>query len=219
MAVEILSKKKPGEVSTEVLIKAPNFQVAKFKIVGDAPLVVHKFSQKARDQIMATQAEGSKSKSKKVREAKDFEAVYQAARHLSKEGWDGVPAAGIKSAMISACRMTDLKMVSAKQAILYVEADGEDASDGTPLVRVHGTPVRDIRPARNDNGSVDLRARPMFREWHAFARVKFDADMLSVTDIANLLSRAGQQVGICEGRPASKNSNGCGWGTFTVEAK
>jgi hypothetical protein len=57
----------------------------------------------------------------------------------------------------------------------------------------------------------------MFREWSVVARVKFDADMLSIESLANLLSRAGQQVGVGEGRPGSKNSNGCGWGTFTVE--
>jgi len=31
--------------------------------------------------------------------------------------------------------------------------------------------------------------------------------------------RVGQQVGICEGRPDSKNSAGMGWGLFTLEDK
>jgi len=213
-------KVKTKETGTTVTIKAPNFQTAKFKVVGLTPLVIHKFSEKSKNQIVQTQSEGSKAKGKKVREPKDFDQVYQNARHLSLEGWDGVPASAFKSSMISACRATDLKMTTAKQALLYVEADGEDATEiGTGLVRVYGEPIRDIRPARNDDGSVDIRARPMFKKWHAFVRVKFDADMLSISDVANLLSRAGQQVGICEGRPASKNSNGCGWGTFTVEGK
>ena len=36
-------------------------------------------------------------------------------------------------------------------------------------------------------------------------------------DVTNLLMRVGQQVGIGEGRPDSKNSAGMGWGTFNVE--
>lgn len=215
-AIAVNGHKKSG---VEVVISAPNFQTAQFKVIGTTPLVVHKFSEKAKKQIMATQEAGSKAKSKKVREAKDFKQVYNDARHISVEGWDGVPASAFKSAMISACRATDFVMTRAKQAILYVEADGNDATEFTPLVRVYGTPKMDIRPARNDNGSVDIRARPMWLQWHCIVRVKFDADMLSLTDISNLLSRAGQQVGICEGRPASKNSNGCGWGCFTVAGK
>jgi ribosomal protein S17 len=42
-------------------------------------------------------------------------------------------------------------------------------------------------------------------------------DQFKVQDVANLLSRVGEQVGICEGRPDSKNSAGMGWGTFQVK--
>ena len=52
--------------------------------------------------------------------------------------------------------------------------------------------------------------------WEATVRVKFDADLLTISDIANLLMRAGLQNGIHEGRPASKMSVGMGWGTFEV---
>ena len=47
-------------------------------------------------------------------------------------------------------------------------------------------------------------------------RLKWDGDQFTPTDVVNLLSRAGQQVGIQEGRPDSKNSAGMGWGTFEV---
>ena len=52
--------------------------------------------------------------------------------------------------------------------------------------------------------------------WSATVRVKFDADMFSLSDVINLFMRAGQQVGIGEGRPDSKKSHGMGWGTFHV---
>ena len=204
--------------NTVVTIKAPNFQTGKFKIIGTSPLVIHKFSTKARQQIMDTQSKGSQAKTKKVREAKNFEAVYQEARHLSREGWDGVPANAFRAAMVSACKIAGFVMTRAKLAV-FVEADGFDKDEGTPLVRIYGTPRKHEGYARNDNGSVDIRVRPMWEEWHAFVRVRFDVDMLSIQDISNLLARAGQQVGICEGRPDSKNSTGCGWGTFAIEGK
>ena len=209
---------QPQEQGVTVTIKAPNFQTAQFKVIGTAPLVIHKFSTKARLAIMDTQSKGGQAKSKKVREAKDFDAVYNEARHLSREGWDGVPANAFRAAMVSACKISGFVMTRAKLAI-FVEADGFDKDEGTPLVKIHGTPRKHEGYARNDNGSVDIRVRPMWESWHALVRVRFDADMLSVQDISNLLARAGQQVGVAEGRPDSKNSCGMGWGTFAIENK
>jgi hypothetical protein len=58
----------------------------------------------------------------------------------------------------------------------------------------------------------------MWHEWHAYVTARWDADQFGVNDIVNLLTRAGQQVGIGEGRADSSNSNGVGWGFFTVVA-
>ena len=54
------------------------------------------------------------------------------------------------------------------------------------------------------------------REWEADLTVEFDADTITAESVVNLLDRAGRQVGVGEGRPFSKNSNGQGWGTFSV---
>jgi hypothetical protein len=40
--------------------------------------------------------------------------------------------------------------------------------------------------------------------------------MLSDTDVVNLISRVGLQVGIGEGRPDSKQSAGLGYGLFEI---
>ena len=69
---------------------------------------------------------------------------------------------------------------------------------------------------RNATGVVDIRSRPMWDEWEADVRIRFDADQFSLTDITNLLSRVGAQVGIGEGRPDSKSSAGMGWGMFRL---
>jgi hypothetical protein len=54
----------------------------------------------------------------------------------------------------------------------------------------------------------------MFESWQAKVRVRFDADLFTPADVANLMLRAGLQVGIGEGRADSPNSCGMGWGHF-----
>ena len=208
-----VAKKDEGAVA----IKPPNFKRAVIKIAGTAPYVQHKFSAKAKATIIATQEAGSQSSKGRKRDPKDFDAVYEAAKHVSREGWCGIPAPAFRNAMISACRVVGFKMTIAKLS-LFVEADGFDREDGTPLVRIQGDPRKHIAYARNDNGSVDIRARPMWEKWHAAVRLRWDGDQFSASDVVNLMSRVGAQVGVGEGRADSKNSAGIGWGHFEVQS-
>lgn len=197
-----------------VTVAAPRMKVAVTRITGTAPLMIHRFSKKA--ELMAKHEAGSRANAgKKDKPARDFEADYEAARYRDVEkGWDGFHAAAIRNALISACRIVGIKMTQMKLTV-FIEADGYD-EDGTPLIRIYGKPVMDVRPTINSTGVIDLRARPRWDKWHANLRVRYDADMISFTDLSNLLMRAGQQVGIGEGRPDSKKSAGIGYGLFDV---
>jgi hypothetical protein len=205
-----------GEVLT---IKPANIKVVAVTIVGTTAYVQHKFSAKAQAQIVATQEAGQQAKKGKKREAKDFAAVYESAIHYSREGWIGIPASAFRAACIDVCRATGFQMTRAKMSI-FCKADSIDRDDGTPLVKItKGTPERHMGHARNDNGSVDVRARPLWQAgWEAVVRLEYDADQFTANDVVNLLDRAGRQVGIGEGRAFSKNSAGCGWGAFQVKA-
>lgn len=210
--------KKPEEANQqenrEVQITAPNFRVAEFKIKGTTPYVQLRFFKKGEIQIAHEQ--GGVSKSKKKREARDFKNEYEQAKHVSEEGWVGIPAASFRNAMISACRIVSFKMTLAKLSV-FADADGLDREEGTPLIKIKGTPEMVIHHVRNQTGVVDLRSRAMWREWSATVRIKFDADLFSLQDVTNLMCRVGQQVGIGEGRPDGKTSAGMGWGLFEVE--
>ena len=205
-----------GKPLTPLVISKPKFEWVAVPIRGTTPLVLHKFSQKAQDIIRANQEAGSQSRKGKQREARVFEDNFQAARHISADGWDGFPASAIRNALISACRTVGFKMTIAKMSI-FVIADGFD-EQGTGLVRLDAPePICDIRPGRNATGGIDLRARPMWQAgWKANVRLRWDGDQFSTEDVVNLLARAGQQVGIGEGRPDSRMSAGCGWGEFEV---
>jgi hypothetical protein len=202
--------------SEAVAVRPLNFQSVTLRLTGTSPYVQHKFSRKAKELIIAAQESGARARSKRMREAKDFDEVYRESMHVSREGWVGIPAACFRDGAIAACRTVGYKMTHAKLA-LFIRPDGFDADDGTPLVRIQGEPRRHIAPARNADGSVDIRCRPMWESWAADITIEYDADMFSESDVLNLMIRVGRQVGIGEGRPDSKKSAGLGWGLFAVE--
>lgn len=204
----------------QVEITPPKMKTVAFKIKGTAPFVQNKFSQKAKEMMRKTQEAGAASKVKKNREPKDFQAVYESAKHISDDGWCGIPAPAFRNAMISACRIIGFVMTHAK-LMIFVEADGFDCEDGTPLVKItKGKPEYVEHFVRNETGVADIRPRPMWRPgWEAIVRVRFDEMKFSTKDVANLLARAGAQVGVGEGRPDSKKSCGMGWGLFEHKTK
>lgn len=207
---------KQGAAPPEVVrISRPRLRSATIPIVGISPYVQHAFSEKQRKQMEDTQRAGQQSRGKRVRQPKDFDAVYEAAKHVSQQGWLGIPAPAFRNAMISACRLVGIVMTRAKLSV-FVESDGIDRNDGTPLVRIIGEPRIHQATVRNETGVADIRWRPMWEEWSAGVRVTWDEDQFSATDVFNLMLRAGMQVGIGEGRPDSPNSNGLGWGRFEV---
>lgn len=202
-------------MTTNVTIKAPDMRTAVFNIVGSAPLMTAKFSKKA--ELMSKMSEGKSASSRKLRPARDFEKDAKDAAYQSEEGWHGINASSFRNAMISACRLVGFKMTLAKLSI-FIEADGYDQQDFTPLVKIDA-PKYEVSTmhVRNQTGVVDVRARPLWKPgWRMAVTIRWDADQFQLVDIANLLSRVGLQVGLCEGRPDSKSSAGLGYGLFRL---
>jgi len=200
------------ETKKQVTIKAPNIQVAEFEIKGTAPLVIHRFSKKVLP-------DPDVPKPKNTRRTQDHptsDERFNQARYISKDGWDGFHAGAIRAAMISACRLANFKMTLARLSIFVIQ-DGWDAEEPQiPLVRIFGEAVKQMDVCRVETGQPYINARPAYHEWSSNVKIKFDGDQFTIDDVYNLLSRVGQQVGICEGRPDSKKSAGMGWGLFEV---
>lgn len=220
----------------EVKVSPPRMRVLRLKIVGTHPLVQHRFSEKAIQMMQRAHEEGSQARKGKKREPRDFDENFQQSRHIGLvncvwdeeylenrlvpvpegEEWDGIHAGGFRAAMVDACKLVGFHMTKAKLGV-FILADGYSA-DKSPLVRItKGEPFKDIREARNASGVCDLRSRPMWDPgWEAILTIRYDSDMFSATDVANLLFRVGVQCGVGEGRPNSKDSTGCDWGLFRV---
>ena len=213
------AKKPKATAGQTITIAAPKFETASFTIVGTSPLVQHRFGCEAKMKMRATQAAGSAGKNTNRKKApKDFKAQCRDATHVSTAGWCGIPAAAFRNAMIRACSIAGAVMTKAKMSV-FIEADGVGEDGLTPLVQItKGEPMHTEMAVRINNTTTDIRARPMWAEgWEAVVRIRFDADQFTMTDVANLLVRAGLQVGILEGRPSSKDSNGMGWGMFMIK--
>lgn len=205
------------EMRQDVQITPPRLQAVKFRIIGTAPYCMMRFSEKAMNMMADKMKAGPSAKGKKVREARDFDADFKNAQYISHDGWVGIPATQFRAAMIRACSLVGFKMTLAKLSF-FILADGYDRACAYPLVKIEGEPKPNVQPVRNANGSADLRCRPLWDSWAVNLNIQFDLDQFSLDDIANLLQRAGQQVGIGEGRPNSRESAGWGWGLFSIQA-
>lgn len=206
----------PKNEELKVRVPKANMKVIELKVVGTAPYLQCRFPEKAMKAMMAKQQAGDKAKNKRARAARDFDADYQQSMHRFANKKCGIPCAAFRAAAISACRLVGYKMTLAKLS-LFVEADGIDALDGIPLVEIQGKPEKHEMIGRNADGGADIRVRAMWREWSCKLRVRFDNDQFDVVDVVNLLDRAGQQVGVGEGRADSRNSAGMGLGFFKIE--
>ena len=205
------------QVMDVVTISPPKFERIGLRLVGTAPYMQARFSAKAMQAMKSKMEAGPTAKKGGRKHARDIQGEYRAAQQIAADGSNGDPAAALRNACIDVCRMVGFKMTHAKMSI-FVEADGFDTVDGTPLVRLDARePERVDMATRNATGVADIRVRPMWREWALNVVIRFDADQFTTSDVVNLISRAGEQVGIGEGRPFSKSSNGLGFGTFTVE--
>jgi|SRR3712207_1654644 len=192
----------------EVSVPALNIQLLNFTLVGDTPLIVHAFSEKARKQILDKQMKQAKMKKDAKNPWLDFcnslhwmsekpeepnEADVTAAKF-------GFPSIGIKAAAVDACSYADgVTKVAARGTFHIMEALLQIQGDG-PFMR------EDM--VRIAMGTADVRHRGEFRNWRIAVPLRYNADVLSAEQIINLFNIAGFAVGLGDWRAARDGQNG-----------
>ncbi len=189
-----------------VEVKEFSINEVQIPIVGISPLIVHKFSQKSRIQIEEKQAGKAQNKKHDIR---DPQADFEGAKHIASDGWEGFPAAGFKAAMIRGAKIIGMVMKDAGMSF-FVKADCEE----TQLVRVHGEARMRTDMVRVGMGSADVRYRPEYPTWGATLTIEFNAGMISLDQIYQLVKAAGYSCGIGEMRPEKGKFN---YGRFKLE--
>lgn len=210
-----MAAKKTEQV---VEIRPLDIQQVKIKIVGDTPLIVHAWSEKARRQMLEAQMKTTKTKAKDVRDPYDDfinsmywltekpESTPEAFAKAVKKGakW-GFPTSAIKQAGNSAAyRLSWCKNQMELRGSYFLTSEfGE-------LAEIKGS-VPEMREdmVRIGMGSADLRYRAEYREWHMDLILEFNASgNLSLEQIINVINCGGYVTGIGEWRPEKDGNNG-----------
>jgi hypothetical protein len=186
-------------------------QLMEVTVVGDSPLIVHAWSEKAKKEMLGKQMKTAKQ----AKEAKDPRADFESSLYRLGDGY-GFPSIGFKAAAVTACTsVAGITKVAARQAfhILGEDIDIKGAFEGTKarvnLVRINGgAPSMREDMVRVGMGTADLRYRGEFADWHAKLLVRYNANVLSESQILNIINVAGFAVGVGEWRPEKDGMSG-----------
>jgi hypothetical protein len=215
METEMAAKKENVGIELPQL----DLRLMEVTVVGDSPLIVHAWSEKAKKEMLDKQMKVATQ----AREAKDPVADFEASMYRLADGGYGFPSVAFKNAAVTAgTSVAGLTKIQARQAfhILGEDADIRGAFDGSKsrvnLVRIEGgVPSMREDMVRVGMGTADLRYRPEFSDWHARLLVRYNANVLSEGQILNLLNVAGFAVGVGEWRPEKDGQ----YGMFHVAAE
>jgi hypothetical protein len=201
----------PKEEAAQITIDRIGKKEAQIKVVGTAPLIVHRFSEKAKQQMLDKQQ--GKTRVKKA--PKDPQADYEGAFYRLPETEPGVPrygfpATGFKAATIGAARYFDGVPMTILRRAMFFFGEGTDQ-----LIEIHGEPHMREDVVRISAGSTDLRYRPQFDEWTATLNIIYVPSMLTLESLVALVD-AGGMSGVGEWRPGKSDSGA--YGTYEVSA-
>jgi hypothetical protein len=181
------TKTQPKEERIEI----PSIELGRLeiKLVGDSPLIMHKWSEKAKKQMLDKQMKVAT----RGREAKDPEQDFKDCIYHHPDGGYGFPSIAFKNAAVSACRFTDGTKMTVARGAFHVEGEYVKIEDAEPMPREDMVKIA--------MGTSDIRYRAEFQGWTAKVRVTYNTRVLSAAQIINLFNLAGFGVGVGEWRP------------------
>lgn len=177
-------------------------------IVGTTPLIMHRFSEKARKQMLDAM-QGRKS----PKVPKDPKAEYEDSIYWLDDTRAGFPAIAFKAATVGAARFygNSVKMTELRQSMFFTGELGK--SDTQMMVPIEGEPVMREDVVRVGRGGADLRYRAEFTEWSTTLTIIYVKAMLTRESVLSLVDAGGLGVGVGEWRPEKSGD----FGTYRVD--
>lgn len=194
--------------ATTISLKRIRREIAEIEIHGTAPLIVHRWSEKAR-QMMLDAQQGKKT----PKQPKDPQQDFETSMYRFEDGGHGFPIMAFKSAMVKggarifgkAVKMTELRQ------LCIFQPDGI-GTDGTQLARLIGPdPIMREDMVRVGMGTADIRYRAEYRDWSALLRIEYVPSVIDLSSVVALVD-AGGTNGVGEWRPEKSGS----FGTYEV---
>ena len=194
--------------SVAIEIPQLKMETAIIHVVGDTPLIVHKWSEKAKKEIRDKQMKKATTKKEAKDPVADFidtlywlegepeektEEAFTAA--INNGARFGFPATGFKQcAIMGAYRLgADIKTTVAKAAIIipceYIEIKGKAVTMREDMVKVGGI-----------SKVADIRYRAQIEDWEADIPVKYVSSVMSLEQVINLFNLGGFACGVGEWR-------------------
>lgn len=208
------------KANTEVIeIRPIEIKKVNVRVVGDTPLIMHAWSEKAKRMMLEAQMGIAKGKKKEVKNpADDFirsmywltpmpedgtmesfeEAVANGARF-------GFPVTAFKQAAISAAyRMGWAKDKMSMRGAFFID------SDENGMIEIHSdTPEMREDMVKVGMGTADIRYRGEFKNWYADLTISYNANgQYSLENIVNIINAGGYVCGVGEWRPERDGQNG-----------
>lgn len=211
-----MATKKETEV---VEIRPLDIKRVKVRIVGDTPLIVHAWSEKAKRQMLEAQMKTTKTKAKEVRnpfddfiqslywlEGKPEESTEDGFKEAVKNGakW-GFPIGAVKQAGNSAAyRMGWVKNQMQLRGAYFLQTEYGDMAEIKGFI-----PEMREDMVRIGMGSADLRYRGEFKNWYMDMTLEYNASGdMTLEQILNVINAGGYTCGIGEWRPEKDGSFG-----------
>ena len=181
-------------------IKPINIVTTTVRIAGDTPLIMHRWSEKAKRMILEKQMKKTKSSAKEAKNpVEDFiESVYwmdgkpseyteEAFEEACRNGARfGFPVTAIKQATISSAYRNGItKDMASLRGAFFIAGEGSEL-----LAEVKGcTPTMREDMVRVGMGVADIRFRGEFANWYMDLQVSYNANGAYTLDqIINLIN-------------------------------
>lgn len=216
-----MAMKKASTTEQVITIKPIKLQKAKITIVGDTPLIVHAWSEKAKKEMLAAQQKAKKDK--KAMDIRDpFAEFVNAAYWLTPKPEEntpeafeeaiaagakfGFPITAIKQAALSACyRAGIIPNQTGMKSAFYLNAVDGVIGDGSEMAVIETDEPPYLREDMVKIGGIaktaDLRYRPEFRNWKMHLIVTLvDVGTFTMESIINGINLGGYMNGIGEWR-------------------
>lgn len=206
-------------------IRPIEIQKTTIRIVGDTPLIMHAWSEKAKREMLEKQMKKTKSSAREAKNpVEDFiRSMYwltPVPEEMTEEGFNkaidagarfGFPVTAFKQAAISAAyRMGWAKDKMSMRGAFFI--DGDD----NQMIEIHSdTPIMREDMVKVGMGVADIRYRGEFRNWYADLTISYNKNgQHTLEQIINIINAGGYVCGVGEWRPEKDGQ----FGMYHVEA-
>lgn len=195
---------KKGSDDKHLEIPQISIGVTTVHLVGMTPLLTNRFGEGKIKQIEDKQQGAGKL----VRPARNPKEEFEQAKYLLPDGRCGLPAAGVKKALVNGGgRFADETMTVLRGVVNVIPV----AAGLIPIIAGEPTMVRHIGRLRDGTSSPIYR--PQFDPWELSVECHFMTNMITLEQVLNLFQIAGFAVGLGDYRPENKGT----YGTFFVK--